>query len=116
MSRRPPELAPAVTDLAELAAELLDDARTNETRRAARVVLSGADLRATVIALLAEGELGENAPRTWASLQVLSGAVTLRVEGDEWVVGAGTIVPIGASRHSLRADVDSTLLLTVPLL
>ena len=112
---RPPQLLPSVTGLAELADDLIDQARDDETRRAARSVLSLPDLRATVIALAAEAELPDNEPRNGASLQVLVGRVLLLTAGQQVAVGAGEIVPIPAQRHGIRAEVDSALLLTVPI-
>ena len=103
-----------MTGLAELADDLLDQARDDETRRAARSVLSLPDLRATVIALAAEAELPDNEPRNGASLQVLVGRVLLLTAGQQVPVAAGEIVAIPAQRHGIRAVVDSALLLTVP--
>jgi quercetin dioxygenase-like cupin family protein len=104
-----------VTDLAELADDLLELARDDETRRAARSVLSLPDLRATVIALAADAELPENEPKGGASLQVLVGKVLLLTAGQQIPVAAGEIVAIPAQRHGIRAEVDSALLLTVPI-
>lgn len=112
---RPPQLVPSATSLAELADDLLDRARDDETRRAAQSVLSLPDLRATVIALAAEAELPENEPRNGASLHVLVGRVLLRTAGQEVTVGTGELVAIPAQPHSIRADEDTALLLTVPL-
>ena len=113
--RRPPQLLPSVVMLAELADDLLERARDDETRRAAQSVLSLPDLRSTVIALAAEAELPENEPRNGASLQVLVGRVTLRTAGQDLAVGSGELVAIPAQRHSIRAETDAALLLTVPL-
>jgi quercetin dioxygenase-like cupin family protein len=112
---RPPQLLPSVTALGELADELLERARDDETRRAARSVLSLPDLRATVVALAAEAELPENEPRSGASLQVLVGRVVLRTAGQDVAVASGEIVALPAQRHGIRAEVDSALLLTVPI-
>jgi quercetin dioxygenase-like cupin family protein len=112
---RPPQLAPSVTALGELADDLLDQARDDETRRAARSVLSLPDLRATVIALAADAELPDNEPKGGASLQVLVGRVLLLTAGQQLALGAGEIVAIPAQRHGIRAEVDSVLLLTVPI-
>lgn len=113
--RRPPQLLPSVTDLAELADDLLERAKDDETRRAAQSVLSLPDLRSTVIALAAEAELPDNEPRNGASLHVLQGRVTLRTAEQDLAVSAGELVAIPAQRHSLRAEEDCALLLTVPL-
>lgn len=112
---RPPQLVPAVTDLVELADDLLERARDDETRRAAQVVVSLPDLRVTVVALAAEAELPDNEPRNGASLQVLVGSVTLRTAGQQVAVAPGQLVAVPAQRHSIRAEDDSALLLTVPL-
>jgi len=112
---RPPQLPPSVTALGELGAELVARARDDETRRAARSVLSLPDLRATVVALAAGAELPENEPRGGASLQVLLGSVVLRTDGQDVTVAAGEILAIPAQRHAIRAEEDSALLLTVPI-
>lgn len=112
---RPPQLAPSVTALGELADELLERARDDETRRAARSVLSLPDLRSTVVALAAEAELPENEPKSGASLHVLLGRVLLSTAGQELAVEAGEIVAIPAQWHGIRAEVDSAMLLTVPI-
>jgi quercetin dioxygenase-like cupin family protein len=112
---RPPQLVPSVSSLAELAAEVVERARDDETRRAAQSVLSLPDLRATVIGLAAGAELPENAPQGGASLQVLVGRVTVRVGGEDLAISAGELVPIPAQLHAIHADEDSALLLTVPL-
>ena len=77
--------------------------------------LSLPDLRATVVALAAEAELPENEPRSGASLQVLVGCVVLRTAGQDVAVASGEIVALPAQRHGIRAEVDSALLLTVPI-
>jgi quercetin dioxygenase-like cupin family protein len=112
---RPPQLVPTVTSLAELADDLVMQARDDETHRAAQVVVSLPDLRATVIALAAEAELPDNEPGNGASLHVLAGRVTLRTAGQDLPVAAGELVAVPAQRHAIRAEEDSALLLTVPL-
>jgi quercetin dioxygenase-like cupin family protein len=112
---RPPQLVPSVSDLDELAEELLARAADDETRRAAQVVVSLPDLRSTVVALAAEAELPDNEPGNGASLQVLRGQVTLRTADQQVAVSPGQLVAVPAQRHSIRAEEDSALLLTVPL-
>lgn len=112
---RPPQLVPSVVDLDELAEELVSRATDDETRRAAQVVVSLPDLRTTVVALAAEAELSDAEPHNGASLQVLVGSVTLRTADQQIAVAPGQLVAVPAQRHSIRAEEDSALLLTVPL-
>jgi quercetin dioxygenase-like cupin family protein len=101
-------------DLTALATELLDTAAAAHARRAARTLAHPVDgLRQTVIALLAGAELGEHESPGPASLQVLRGRVRV-VAADQTVeLTAATIAPIPHQRHSLHADEDSIVLLSV---
>ncbi|RBY78396.1 hypothetical protein DQ239_07390 [Blastococcus sp. TF02-09] len=101
-------------DLTQLAADLLDRAASETTRRAASTLPHPIDgLRQTVIALLGGAELGEHESPGPASLLVLRGRVRL-VAGEETVdLGAHSFSPIPDRRHSLQADEDSVVLLSV---
>jgi quercetin dioxygenase-like cupin family protein len=81
--------------------------------RAARTLVHGTGLRATAIALRAGHELAEHASPPAATLQVLQGDVVLRGSGRQWQLGAGDIIPIPPERHSLLAETDAVVLLTV---
>ena len=100
--------------LAEAAEALLAAARSSGTSgRAARTLVHGTGLRATAIALCAGHELGEHESPPAATLQVLAGHVVLRGAGREWSLDAGRLVPIPPERHSLFAETDAVVLLTV---
>ena len=101
-------------DLAALATELLDAAAGAHAHRAARTLAHPVDgLRQTVIALLAGAELGEHESPGPASLQVLRGRVRVVATDRAVELTAGTIAPIPDQRHSLHADEDSVVLLSV---
>jgi quercetin dioxygenase-like cupin family protein len=104
----------ATTDLDQLATELLGQAANHGAARAAHTLPHPVDgLRQTVIALLGEQRLAEHESPGPASLMVLRGKVRL-VAGDRTVVlGAGLVCPIPDERHSVEADEDSVLLLSV---
>jgi len=51
-----------ILSLAELGSELLEQARTHHSRRAARTISAGPSLRATVMALAAGTDLAEHDP------------------------------------------------------
>lgn len=99
--------------LTDLAAELLAEAGNSPNQRAARTLITGTVQRVTVIALLAGAALGEHASPPAASLQVLQGEARLRAGEQEWQLQAGTLIAIPAQRHSVEADTDVVLLLTV---
>jgi quercetin dioxygenase-like cupin family protein len=99
-----------------LSAELMQRATDEHSGRAARTLPHPVDgLRQTVIALRAGAELGEHESPGPASLVVLRGRVRL-VAGEETVaVGAHEFSPIPDRRHSLHADEDSVVLLSVSI-
>lgn len=100
-------------DLAALSARLLAEAAESSARRASRTLISGAAQRATLMGLLAGAELAEHASPPAASLQVLRGEVVLRTADREFEVRADELIAVPPQRHSLRAIVDSAILLTV---
>lgn len=95
------------------AAELLDEARGSAARRAARTMIGGNALRVTMIAIAAEAELAEHSSPSGASLQLLTGDAVLVAGDREWQLQAGTLLAVPPQRHSVRANTDSVLLLTV---
>ena len=101
-------------DVHQLSAELLDRAGRGSAHRAASTLPHPVDgLRQTLIALRAGAELGEHESPGPASLLVLRGRVRL-VAGDETVeVATHHFSPIPNRRHSLHADEDSVVLLSV---
>lgn len=105
---------PAV-DLAALADELLAQAAGEHSQRAARTLPHSVDgLRHTVIALRAGAQLHEhNSPPGPAVLLVLVGHARLAAGDSTTTLGALQHAPIPPRRHSLHADSDTVVLLTV---
>jgi quercetin dioxygenase-like cupin family protein len=103
-----------VVDLDRLSAELLERASGERAQRAGNTLPHPVDgLRQTLIALRGGAELGEHASPGPASLLVLSGRVRL-LAGEETVeLGPLQFSPIPDRRHSLHADEDSVVLLSV---
>ena len=101
-------------DLHATGRELMEKARTENSGRAGRTLPHPVDgLRQTLIALRAGAELGEHESPGPASLMVIHGRVRL-VAGDETVeLSAHRISPVPDRRHSLHADEDSVVLLSV---
>ncbi len=104
----------APIDVHALAAELLEKATSENSGRAGRTLPHPVDgLRQTVIALRSGAELAEHESPGPASLLVIRGRVRL-VAGEDGVdLGAHQISPIPDRRHSLHADEDSVVLLSV---
>lgn len=102
-------------DLAAIGQELLTEAGGGDGSgaRAARTVLHENGLRATVIALRAGHELAEHEAPPAATLFVHSGQVQLRAGDDNRTLAAGSLTAIPQQRHSLLADSDAVVLLTV---
>ena len=108
----PDDLQPV--HLATAANALLTEARESGTAgRAARMLFHGNGLRATAIALCAGHELAEHASPPAALLLVQQGSVLLRGAGRQWHLDAGQVIPIPPERHSLLAETDAVVLLTV---
>jgi quercetin dioxygenase-like cupin family protein len=103
--------------LTDLADQHLATARATHSGRSAHTVHGGHDavLRQTVIALAAGHRLDEHESPGEATLQVLRGRVRLIAAGDSTEAAAGDLVVIPDARHSLEAEADSVILLTVTL-
>jgi quercetin dioxygenase-like cupin family protein len=101
-------------DLTALSDELLAKARSEHAGRGGRTLPHPVDgLRQTVIALREGAELAEHESPGPASLLVLRGRVRL-VAGDQVIeLGASQVAPIPNQRHSLHADEDAVVLLSV---
>ena len=110
-----PEASP--TSLVDEGARLLAVARDARAGRAAHTLHGGEGhkLRQTLIALTAGTALGEHESPGEATLQVVSGSVTLHAGGTAWPLRDGHYLVIPPLRHDLAADQDSVVLLTVAL-
>lgn len=104
----------APIDVHSLADELLEKATAEHSGRAGRTLPHPVDgLRQTLIALRAGAELNEHESPGPASLMVIRGHVRL-VAGEQTVdLHEHRISPIPDRRHSLHADEDSVVLLSV---
>ena len=101
-------------DLEQLAEELLERARGEKSGRAGRTLPHPVDgLRHTVIALTAGASLDEHESPGSASLLVLRGRARLAAGGDVTSLGTHQIAPIPDRRHSLHAEEDAVVMLSV---
>ncbi len=104
------------TDLTRLGADLLRDAAGQATQRAARTLPHPVDgLRQTVLALVRGQQLAEHESPGPASLLVLRGKVRLLAGQQAVTLGELETCPIPDERHSLDAEEDSVVLLSVAL-
>jgi quercetin dioxygenase-like cupin family protein len=102
-----------MTDLQELADQLLAQAAASSARRAARSLPHPAEgLRQTVLALLAGASLSEHEAPGAASLLVLRGRARLVAGDDVLELGRHQLAPIPPRRHALTADEDTVVLLS----
>ena len=107
--------ASGTVSLHELADALLEDLPNHPAGRAAKTILSGTVMRATVIALRGGEEMAEHDSPPAATLYVVKGSVTLRSGSREWPLTEGQLAPIPPERHGVVAHADSAILLTVAL-
>ena len=101
--------------LTELAAMALASALASNNGRSAVTVCGGRDaqLRQTVMALRAGEGLSEHSSPGEATLQVLTGSITLRTSDQSWHGKVGDLMPIPAEVHAVDALEDCAFLLTV---
>jgi quercetin dioxygenase-like cupin family protein len=99
-------------DIAELAEQHLDAARTDAHGRSAGVVAHDGELRQSVIALIAGSSLGEHNSPHAATLQVWRGRVRVESPGGDVEASAGHLWVLTHERHSVHAVEDSVVLLT----
>lgn len=100
----------------DLAAEIesVRNSQPGNADRTARTLVKEGPLRVTLIAMTAGGEIAEHAAEGPITIQVLEGAIQLRLEDDAMLIGAGHIVAVPArQRHSVTAPGNAAFLLTV---
>jgi quercetin dioxygenase-like cupin family protein len=97
------------------ARELLERARAGSGGRAAETVVGGHEkvLRQTVIAMTAGTSLSDHENPGEATVYVLTGRVQLAAGGHSWDGRIGDLLLVPDATHSLAAQEDSVVLLTV---
>ncbi len=106
----------ATSNLAVLSTELMSEAHSSlAAARAARTVVTRHGLRATLIALRSGHQLAQHDSPGAATVLVLEGTVLLRAANREWRLSATDIMAVPPQRHSLLAETDAVVLLTVRL-
>lgn len=103
------------TSLTALIRQHMTLARTASSGRSAHTVYGGHEhvLRQTLIALRAGCALDEHESPGEATIQVLQGRITLVAGETRWNGSPGDLLFVPDARHSLEADEDSAVLLTV---
>lgn len=101
--------------LSEVAASMIAELPDHHAGRTARTIVHGDRMRAVVVALASGSELAEHDAPPAATLQVLTGTVRLVAGDDSWPLTAGELVTIPLRRHSVQADSDAAILLTVAI-
>jgi quercetin dioxygenase-like cupin family protein len=98
-----------------LARQQLEAAAAVSSGRAADTVYGGHEkvLRQTVMALKAGSQLAEHQNPGEATIFVLRGRVLLRAGKDSWQGKSGDLLIIPEGPHSLEAEEDAAILLTV---
>lgn len=115
MTRTTPHDGTEVVQLDDVADALLSDLSNHESGRTATTILTGTVMRSTLIALAEGTRLAEHDSPAAATLQVVRGRAMLHSGDREWPLGAGQVMPIPPTRHSLLAVTDTVVLLTVAL-
>ena len=113
--RRQPAPADAPLDLQATAEELLREAHSLASGRSARTLTpgGGAALKQTLLALTAGQQLQEHVAPGPTTLLGVVGESVLRYEGNAVTLAAGQWAPCPTGPHSLEAETDTVLLITV---
>ena len=113
--RRPPSEPEVPLDLDAAGRELLEEARSMASGRAAKSLTPGAHapLTQTLLTLTAGHELGAHQANGPATIYLLRGAVTITSDNVTVDLRAGDWARIPTALHNLRADEDVVALLTV---
>lgn len=113
--RRDPATAEGPVDLGELADDLLEEARQLRAGRSARTLTpgAGAHQKQSLLAITAGQRLQEHVAPGPTTLLGIRGSCVLSSEEGELTLteGAWTLCPSGP--HSIEAEEDSVILLTV---
>lgn len=104
-----------IVSLRALGDRLLAEAEAAHSGRAGRTVIALPGLRATLLALAAGRELAEHEAPGAATITCLRGQATLATGDRQWRLQEHDAVAIPEQRHSLHADTDLLVLLTVRL-
>lgn len=104
-----------MTSLTETARELEARAAGSRAGRAAETVVHGDRFRQVLMALRSGGALADHDNPGEASLQCLSGRVTLSAGEESWDLAGGDVVLVPQRRHRVDAHEDSVVLLSVVL-
>ena len=98
-----------------IARERLEEALASSSGRSSETIVGGHEkvLRQTLLALRAGSDLKEHENPGEATLHVLRGRVTLSAGDVSWDGRSGDFLVVPDQRHSLLAQEDSVILLTV---
>jgi quercetin dioxygenase-like cupin family protein len=104
-------------NLNEVSAELLNEAKGSSVGRAARTLVKEGPLRLTMLALRQDGAIDEHRAGGLVSIEVINdGDVTIEVSGKSHrLVERETLVLEADVPHSLRAQRDTVMLLTIAM-
>jgi quercetin dioxygenase-like cupin family protein len=115
MTRTTPHDGTEVVRLEDAADILLADLPHHQAGRTATTILTGTVMRSTLIAMAEGNDLAEHDSPAAATLQVIRGRVTLRSGERTWGLARAQVMPVPPTRHSVHADSDAVVLLTVAL-
>lgn len=98
-----------------MATQVLEEARRQHARRAAKTLVTGTSLRVTLIGMTEGAELAEHDAPAAATLQAVSGRVQVHTHNQKWMLDPGQLLTIPHQRHGVTAVSDAVVLLTVAL-
>ena len=101
-------------DLPAILASMRQEATWRAARRNAMTLVKQPIFRVVLVALQAGAEIGAHDAASPITVQVIEGRLAIRVEADEFVLGAGQLLVLRPSlRHTMCAQDDAAFLLTL---
>jgi quercetin dioxygenase-like cupin family protein len=103
-----------VFDLQPRLRELREDESYRRSGRLGRTLAKHGRMRLTLVALNAGVEVGTHHADSPMAIQLLEGALSFRISGEEHELRAGQVLFFGpGDAHDIRAEEESALLLTI---
>lgn len=94
--------------------DLIDETLLDRAGRSGRTLVKDGPLRVTLVALGPGGTLAEHLADGPITVHVLSGQIRFRAGEDEWTLGAGDLLSLGARvEHAVESTDGGLFLLTV---
>jgi quercetin dioxygenase-like cupin family protein len=103
----------APVDLHKAALDFIAEVSAAQERKK-KTLIDTADLQVFLLYIRENGEVPAHRTKGEITVQILTGNIRMGVDGSEYPMSAGCLLPIGSNvPHQLRAEEDSVCLVTM---